>query len=457
MCKAKTMKYLFILVFATAVWGCSEEESGKDDAVEPVSLTMTMPVTLSGTLVSSNNKPLVGVQSDVYACDEYYPDDVSDNWFDNGYHMSRFLIGVSQAQTCTTDYLIKAVLRTARRIKNKGIQIIGDANSSADDPSHLRYDFDGTEHRVWLYFHEHEQDLPADLSNIPVMYLRWSKDDHGDISGRFVMVFPEETASSSGSSGMARMRVDFVRSDELQSNKIYIQFPADNLDQIDSFRIDIIKRMPADAEPSYTVRGLMTVQGQLMPSLPASETYRNPSMRMLATATESGEGAAVALFDDFAMHIVLDSDGDGDFSNALGDVMLGTYYMDISNRSYFDASGGFEWNRKLVEQGEYINTSGSNNRYGYDLQSSYSWLENEMNLGTAYFTSTCTDSDGADCTAFVQGFFDLDIFQNNALDPAETEPTDTRQDELGTATYLSSTDPDGESGSLVYTVPDPLQ
>jgi hypothetical protein len=292
------------------------------------------------------------------------------------------------------------------------------------------------------------------------------------------------------------LRVDFTRSATTAKNEIFLKMRDSHSGGMDGFRIDV-SQTGTGTSAMYEAKGLITFLAQPFQDLPAGLDL--PEFAAAAVVDANGVGASSANFNKFAVSLINDKDGDGTIepSNQDGDQEfdLGTYQFNINDTTYFDpalfddtdTSTPFvtqvtEWRHKSVNSADYVAdhkiVEGSvpaglenytmlkclerdicdYNGNGVLDDNSGEWLG--WNLGEGYFGTTCIDvagTPGNDCSAFVNGFFQADMFGIGALNSTDPEPTgDWRSDSLSALTQLTSVHPDDDpTGVTTFTVPEP--
>lgn len=472
-------------------------DEGINDATEikTPEITMNLPVTLSGVVAHANSKLTNGKLSnretnDPSECEQYF--DPHSNFMENGFAMSRFLVGLSQSQSCFADFIMSSVVSHGGIWINKGIQSIPADPNDPGAPSHVQIDQSGETMQVWLYFSTHGSDLPVDKSALNTLYLTWTGSGD-DVTGQFFMVNmplnPEDPDAPEG------LRVDFTRTASTAENKIYLDMRDGHSGGMGGFRIDVSQTGTGDSA-TYEAKGLITFLGQPFPNLPDGLDF--PEFAAAAVVDATGLGASSANFNKFAVSLINDKDNNGTIDISANEFDLGTYQFNINDTTYFnptlfdatDSSKTFveqvnEWRNKSVNNADYVADHTRlvpvSNQLPDHSNSMLKCLENAIcdyndngqldageplneyegwELGANYFTQTCVDQTGVagnDCTAFVNGFFQADLFGVGAINSAAAdEPSDWRKTSLAGLTQLTSIHPDDDTtGSTTFVFPDP--
>jgi hypothetical protein len=453
-----------VALFVLSACEVPEDSNPQSSALDRPTIAMDLPITLTG-IVSTNGQlqadgavDKLGTTYEVTSSDECSFDGASQgNWMENGYTMTTFLVGLSQAQSCIADLVIGGVTENGASLVNEGVYTIPAADrNSANDPSHLEIQQIGGAYHVWLYFNDNST-LPSDVSTVPTMYITWSTSGT-DTTGKFVMSSLPYNEADPGAP--TRLRVDFTRSSTVDTNTVYMGFANDHPHGVNGFKVVVSETAGTDSA-TYNASGLMELAKQPLEStLPSAEvtagSFSAPSLSMVAYADETGAGASIASYQDWAHHI-----GDG-----TANLNLGTYEYTLTNRTYFDNLGVIEWNNKTVpaNSASYINGEGSNTRSvivnSVDVTSgTLASIEAAMTTAyltdyTNYFTNTCPDTtSGGDCQAFIQWFFDNGFGGSEADNSSTAEPNDGRKLELDGAEQLTEIWPTGYDASTSFTIP----
>ena len=466
-----------------------ETEINKNISAPP--LTMNLPVTLSGIVASSDNKSIQNTQqnlhnavSDPSACEQYF--DPHADFMSNGYSMTRFLVGLSQQQSCFADFIMSSVVTQGVEWINQGLISLPIDVNDPEAPSHAQLEQTGDTNQVWLFFATPGSELPADLSETQTLYLTWTGSGD-DIQGQFFMANmpynPDDPDAPTG------IRVDFTRTASSASNIIFLNMREGHSAGMGGFRIDV-QQTGTGANASYSAKGLITFLGQPFPNLPAGVDL--PEFSAAAVVDAEGLGAATASFNHFAVSLNNDSNNDGMIDPNANEFDLGSYQFDISDTTYFDpalydemdtqSSYGeqvTEWRNKAVSNASYIadyQRIEAAVPAGLENYTMLSCLEQEFcdyngngtqelpdewdgwNLGDGYFTNTCIDdaTNSSDCNAFIGYLFEENMFGVAALNSTDPEPTsDWRSVELESITQLTSVHPNDDlTGASTFQIPD---
>lgn len=444
----KSVAYHLLILSSFLLSACGEEPGHLDAP----NVRMSLPVSLTGTVSTggqaasspSLTKDIANNTTAITASDTDCHNNGAnqENWMENGYTLTTFLVGISQSQSCFADMIISGVAANGATLVNKGLYTI--PNPEVSGPTHVEIQETGGAYHVWIYFNEAGL---AELSQVHTLYITWSTLGT-DSTGRFIMANSPFDVNDPGAPD--RVRVDFSRGSSGDTNSIYMGFPEPHSIGINGFRVDVSKTGSADSA-SYLAKGLISLTNQLDLNGAlqfSSESFAadTPSMTMVAYAGADENGAAISKFNDIAMHI-------GDELNTFN---LGSYRYTTEDRSYFTSAAAIEWQRFTVAPAVYVNVTEGNSRIEHEpdwLSSVASWLSLDSN----YFTDTCTEVDGVDCSAFMQAFYDIGIFDGTmgGTNSSETEPNDVRTAQLDDAVQfeLSELWPIGTTSITAFTIP----
>ncbi len=454
-------------------------------------ITMGLPITLSSVVYDTNNKSSKlhsrATNSDPSDCSEHF--DPHSNFMENGYSMSRFLVGLSQQQSCFADFIMASVVTQGTNWINQGVITLPSNPNDSEAPTHVQLEQSGDTNQVWLYFHIPGETLPTDRSNVNTLYLTWTGIEN-NMTGKFYMVnMPQQTDDPDAPEGL---RVDFVRTTTSATNKIYLNMRETHSGGMGGFRIDV-NRTGNGADAIYTAKGLITFLGQPFPNLP--DGIALPEFSATAVVDADGLGATSANFNKFAVSLNNDSNQDGVIDPDANEFDLGSYQFDINDTTYFDPAlyDSTDTETPFVEQVlEWRNKSTGNATYIADHQriqpsvpeahanyTMFNCLERELcdyngngvlddnsgewegwNLGVGYLTDTCIDDATVlnnDCNAFVSKFFESNMFGIVSLNSTALEPTDDwRNAELANITQLTTVHSEDDlTGETTFIVPNP--
>lgn len=440
---SKPLNLLFWILLSSAfisLSACLSEEEKTDDTGQTESapqLTMQIPASMSSSSAATRLVAASNLDACAFNADEH------GDWVSNGYRMSKFLVALSQSQSCFTDGIIEAIMAVGHVYKNKGKQPVPTSESDPDAPKFVEYVVNGSTSQIWLHFDE---------TATKRLYITWVKQTDGYTGS---MTFAGFDPDPSDPGAPNRIRVDFVRSASGDTNDIYMGFSAGHPAHIVGFHVQV-SATPEGESTIYHAKGLLQTDGHFMPNLPTTETFSFPQLAIATVANDTGEGATRAIFSNLALHL---QDGD----QATDGWNLGSYQYTDQEKVYFSGTGIEQWKAKTVVDGLYVNTSGTNNRGGVGLPFIIDCLEDAvgcngipvMALGTGYFTAPCSETDDAVCTDLIQAIHNLG-FLGNMPNSTEAEPTidsDWRVQWLNDNLPLDALWPTGEDGVTTFTIP----
>jgi hypothetical protein len=352
-----------------------------------------------------------------------------EDFFDNGFTMTRFLVVLSENQACYADRFISIADEYLGPYLNLGKTSLGDSGLSAFQIDHVDDDYS-----LWFWF---------DGADDPTFYLTWTADNAGDSAGRFI----NRTQSAAGSDPMS-VRFEFTRNDSVDENAVFVAYESDTSSDLEGFHT-VVGRTTSDTETSYLAKGIIGFARQFATNLSEAVDF-TPSLRMVTVSNAAGEGAVIADYTDVGIRIRAD---------ATADLDMGTYRYTLQDKVYFNEDASTDWQYKEITDATYV---GNDPRTGDGLAGIILCLETadcdneDITLGAQYFTDTCDATDGADCKDFMQVIFDHGWggIYTNSSDP---EPSsDSRYQALNNAEQLTELWPSGATrGTDDFTIPDP--
>ena len=468
--------------------GCGPKEDPTDALTAP-RMTMDLPVSLSGIVTATPTNSKSGIQStrvlqaaeavtDPALCEQYF--DPEADFMENGYGMTRFLVGLSQSQSCFADFIMNAVVTNGTTWINEGLITLPLNADDPDGPTHVQIEQSGDTAQVWLYFATPEVALPADLSSVQTLYLTWTGTTP-DTNGQYYMVNmpvnPDDPDAPAG------VRVDFTRTASTAENKIYLKMRDNHTGGLGGFRIDV-SRTGVDTNASYTAKGLITFLSNPFPGTPTGTAI--PNFAASAVVDSDGLGASIASFNNFAISLAFDNDSNGTIDPTINEFDLGSYQFTISDTTYFDptqynstitttpfADQIIEWRDKSISNANYIadhprimdaagnmvtcmESDGICGDDGDGIVESDQGEWQGWGLPTGYLTDTCAYNVTGNCNDFMNAFFSQDTFGSSFPNsPIADIPTDTRATQLTSLVQLDSVHPDDDStGATTFDVPD---
>lgn len=336
------------------------------EKIKPPEITMDLPITLSAVLVNATSSSKTqeklrsrNASNDPNQCEQYF--DPNSDFLENGYNMTRFLIGLSQQQSCVADFIMESIIGQAETWLNKGLISLPVNSDDPNAPSHMQIEQSGDTYQAWLFFATPGTNLPADHSSIQTLYLAWSGSGE-EIQGQFYWLnIPLNVDNPDAPAGV---RIDFTRSATSADNQIYLKMQPGHSGGISGFRVDV-NQTGSGTNATYRAKSLITFIGQPFLNLP--EGLDLPEFSVIAVVDATGLGATSANFNKFAVTIKNDSDNNGIIDSSNNEFDLGSYQFDINDTTYFNpilyditntttpyAPQVTEWRRKSVNNATYV-------------------------------------------------------------------------------------------------------
>ncbi|MDH5750994.1 MAG: hypothetical protein OEZ59_01075 [Deltaproteobacteria bacterium] len=286
--------FLLILLGSLVVAGC-EGEATKKEETEPTYaplLNMSLPDSLTGgtgdtTPTSSRYTPMAAGGDPCGFNGQH-----EQNWHENGYKMTRFLVAAIASWSCTAD----RVMQFTDIIVKMGWPTDGVSYPVEIDPSEPNpvralsiFENDLTEpvrREVKLFWGEITPGVPNTTD--AGMFFAWDTAADGTVNGRVVV----DAAALHGSVAAGQptfMRMDFSITNDQNTGEMFLAFEAQN-EFTNAFRIKVVKNL-GNIYPKYEVQGNIDVKAQFDPNYLFGEL---PSLKMYAVANSLGKGAAIA-------------------------------------------------------------------------------------------------------------------------------------------------------------------
>ncbi|MEE8396322.1 MAG: hypothetical protein V3S29_09730, partial [bacterium] len=236
--------------FLFLVSACGEEPVVTVEALTAPVVSMTLPASLTVRTppAGARSEPLLYASSHDAGpdCDFGQEDDP----FGNAYGMTRFLVGLSQSQSCFADWLMTAVTTDGAWMVNEGQISTGNTAASGEMTFiEITQSADEATYGVWFYW--------DDAGATPRLYLTWTNASATDATGQMIWVVPDNDASLTEPDAV---RVDFSRSTASDVNEVYIRFPVTNQDTTQGFRVEVTANK-SGASTTDLAKGLLGMGG----------------------------------------------------------------------------------------------------------------------------------------------------------------------------------------------------
>ncbi len=438
--------------------------SGSDGgAIAVPEVTLSLPASLTAGQPLGAWLQSRAVVAEVTECAAYFDADLDP--LAGSHEASRYLVGMAQMQACSADFVLSRVMSAAASYVNSGVVTLP-VSSDETLPTHLRVESLSGGNRAWLYYAAAGLPLPPDVSTTRTLYVSWS-DDGSTLTGQLYSV--NQAAQAAQLEAPWQVRVDFTRDAGGSRNQVYFGYAGTHPQRLSGARVDVVLT-GSGATAQYTMQAKLEFTSQPSANLPGAETFPLPVVALWAQADATGAGVATMQYGDYALHIGDDRNDDGDFLD-VNEFNLGSYLYDVADTQYFTAGGASAWRDKRISAAGYVNDSGTNLRAGSLLNTMLNCFEMSgeeadifcdfgspgnpvdgvaefpgLDLGGGYFSATCADSHGAECTAYIQGVYDVGWFGVPASDSPLVEPNDERRTALLSATYLADVWPQQSGG-----------
>ena len=417
--------------------GCLDQKKAEErpktygEAVElslslPDSLTggriaTTAPRTISAAAASaSSNQPcaFLGIGDD-------------DDPFKNGYRMTRFMVSTISAWTCLTDLFMDVAVTVPHDGVIRQTENNRDAASyDRNDPTHYSVsDASATQTVIRLYY-DYSRSAPPIASSAPGLYVSWNKSAANVVTGRLVVDALLINGDQRKPKDPIAMRMDFTFDGKQKMADMFLRFDDTN-EWADGFRIQVTHDLNANPlQTVYVARGLMDMKRQFLPVSGVSEL---PQLKMYTVSDRLGKGAAIGRLVDVGLGLELNSANH-----------LGNYIFDKTDTYFFQADKDWDYINKIVTASQYRGgrTTPASGGSWLPFNPSLDMIEQQLNLGSGYFTGTCATL-GDDCSALMNAIF-ADGFAGHEKNQG-SDPLDWRSTAIANPDYLSTVYPNGVS------------
>lgn len=357
----------------------------------------------------------------------------NDDPFENGYNMTRFMVGAIASWTCVADLFINI----AEFVPHDGVIKETDNDTAAPDydpkdPTHyLVADEGGNKISVKL-FYGFDRATPPVPATIPQFFASWIEGEGDNIDGRLVFDVVTIAGVDRNSDDPAAMRLDFNYTDTQKLATMYLKFDGGN-EWANGLRIEVTEDV--DVFPGtqvYLARGLLDMKRQFIDTPDVPEL---PVFQMYTTSNKLGVGAAVADFVDVALPLNLNLD-------PAIDNHLGNYSFTKVDKYFFQEDQSWDWIDKNITSALYRG-SRTTPATGGTLPSnpSLDQIIEELSLDPAYFTGNACNMVNDDCTDLLNAIF-RDGFAGQEPNQG-TDPMDWRTTAVATPDPLLSVYPNG--------------
>jgi len=356
----------------------------------------------------------------------------ADDPFENGYNMTRFLVGAIASWTCVADLFINisGYVPHDGLIKETDNDTLA-ANYDPKDPTHYSVtDEPGNKVTVRLYygFPRSTPPVPADT---PQFFASWIEGSGDNIEGRLVFDVLTINGLDRNPDDPTAMRLDFTYGDTQKLATMYLKFGAGN-EWANGLRIEVTEDLNVNpATQVYLARGLIDMKRQFIdtPGIPEL-----PVFQMYTVSNKLGIGAAIADFIDVALPLELNA-GTGNH--------LGNYIFSKLDKYFFQENKDWDWVDKAVTTASYrgARTTPAAGGTFIPFDPSLDLIITALALDPSYFTGSACNMVDDDCTDLLNAIF-RDGFSGQEPNQG-ADPMDWRSTALATHPYLPSVYPNG--------------
>jgi len=443
----ESIAVIFTMLLAVLViYACSIIE-GDADSDDPdtninLSLDLELPNSLTGDRMPGAGTSGVtpAAQSDPNQPCAFMGSEEED-FFENGYEMTKFMVSAIATWTCIADTLIDI----AATVDHDGEihqtdNVIGEDDYDEEDPTHYSVSDDSDTQTTIRFYYGYHPSEPPEPEDDPQFYLSWNAPEDSDLTGRLIIDGEEVNPEDRDPDDPTMVRMDFTYSDIQEQADMYLQFDQNN-EWAEGFRIQVTKDLTASPlGQKFTALGLIKMKAQFFEVDGITEV---PDVHMFTVADAFGNGAALAEFREISVPLIISEVPDNHLCN---------YLFDKDDIYFFEDDSDWEWIYKSIDNVEYrgSRTTPATGGSGQDpsLDMIVTWLE----LDDDYFTGNKCVFPGDDCTdllnaVFEDGFADQEPNQGS-------NPGGWRSDIINTideSDYLKSIYPNGENWEGAFT------
>lgn len=319
------------LILGLAGCGASTTSSKSKSTIDTPTMAMDFPDSLSGGTSSTALKR--GASGDGPNCD--YLGAGNKDPFQNGYFMTKFLVGAVATWTCVADFVSLTV--ASLKLPTDGTVItIGDG--ADNDPTGVSVTKESSDQTTVRLFYNGDEKNAG-------FYVSWVQTADG-VDGRLIL--GSDVFQSDNPDDPTDMRMDFSTDSSGRTADMFIKFPDADSHHVNGFRIEVTRD---DGAETFLSRGLIDFTGQWFSDTPDTIT-ETPDLRIATLSNFAGTGAASAVFADAAAEFAL--------GPAAGNRSLGWYLFDKDDRYFFDQDGGSDWINKQITSALYDSGKTSN-------------------------------------------------------------------------------------------------
>jgi len=411
----------------------NDGDSDNNDPDTSINLTldMALPDSITGGRMSGTSALAVqaAAESDPgLPC--VYMGSQEDDFFENGYEMTKFMVSAIATWTCIADTLIDI----AATVDHDGEiyqtdNVFGEDDYDEEDPTHYRVSDDSSTQTTIRFYYGYDQSEPPEPEDDPQFFLSWNAPEDGDLSGVLIIDGQQLNPEDRDDDDPTMVRMDFTYSDTQEQADMYLQFDENN-EWAEGFRIQVTKDLTASSLGQvFTALGLIEMKAQFFELEGISEV---PDVHMFTVSDRLGNGAALAEFRDISVPLII---------SEVPDNHLGNYLFDKDDIYFFENDGDWEWIHKTIDDAVYRGSRTTPATGGSGENPSLDMIVDWLGLDADYFTgSKCAVVDN-DCTdllnaVFEDGFADQEPNQGS-------DPGDWRSTAIANPTYLPSIYPNG--------------
>ncbi len=357
-----------------------------------------------------------------------------EDFLENGYRMTQFMVSAIASSTCIADELINLASfvphnGTIQETENDTLA----ENYDSDEPTHYSVTDDSdTQVTIRLYY-AYDRATPPLLSDDPQFFVSWNRGHSGEIEGRLIIDTSAINVDDRKSDDPVIVRIDFHEDASEKKADMFLRFDDGNA-WAEGFRIEVTKDLKVNPLTQvFLARGLLEMNAQFIPTNGITET---PMIKMLTVSDAFGNGAAIAAFQDLALPLLL---------NEATNNHMGNYLFTKTDRYFFDDDEDWDWIEKKVTASTFRGgrTTPATGGTWIPFDPSLDVIVSGLALDSDYFTGIKCATIGDDCSPLLNIIFeDGDGFGNQEPNQG-SDPQDWRSTATENPAYLETIYPNG--------------
>ncbi len=433
----KSLTVIFaILLGVLLVIACGNNDGDSDNDDPDTSLSLTLDMDLPDSITGGR---MSGISSVTAQSDPGLPcafmGSEEDDFFENGYEMTKFMVSAIATWTCIADTLIDiaATVDHDGEIHETDNDISDLENYDAEDPTHYSVTDDSDTQTTIRFYYGYNRSDPPEPGDTPQFFLSWNAPEDGALTGVLIIDGQQLDPEDRDDDDPTMVRMDFTYGDTQEQADMYLQFDENN-EWAEGFRIQVTKNLNAGAlDRVFTALGLIEMKAQFFELDGITEV---PDVHMFTVSDGFGNGAALAEFREISVPLIVSEEPDNH---------LGNYLFDKDDIYFFESDGDWEWIFKSITDAEYRGSRTTPVSGGTEENPSLDMIAAWLELDENYFTGGVCEAVNDDCTDLLNAVFNIEDGFAGQEPNQGSDPADWRSTAIASPTYLPSVYPNGEN------------